>query len=535
MKVCKVVVNSVSHDARVLKEAEAIRESGCDVVIIGIQDANNNTPIQILENGVVIRRVAWQAQAFKPFIIELIGKSTLAFIAATVLIIMFTYVIKVQLPWILTLKPALRVDHVIQFIGSLLVLSFPSYFGYQQLKLYLQKRKSYRILKKREEDELLKYEAIFDAYNENFNQSITISASSQENSTSRASKGSKKRKNSLRTKLPRPLLESYFKAIAPTQIRKWKVIFAREICIYKILKHEKPDVVHAHDLSALPVAVKYTKKRGVKLVFDAHEIYDHLAQSEDDTAKLNSRLLKKYEGSVYRFITINDSIARYYRNNYHLLPSALVIKNAAKPAELIDYDGRLHQAAGLSRDKKIIIYQGGYAPKRGLIQLLMAAEYLNPEWSLVYMGWGTLEDELHRVADALLLKNPALSEKIRFVPKVKQEELPYWTSGATIGAIPYENTGLNHWYCNPNKLWEYPNSGVPIIASPFPEMSEIISAYELGWYLPDPLNPKVIAEVINELTEEQIATASLHCRKFIEIDNWDVYAGRLKTLYGEMQ
>ena len=59
MKVCKVVINSVSHDARVLKEAEAVREAGFDVVIVGIQDANNNIPIQVLDNGVVIRRVAW--------------------------------------------------------------------------------------------------------------------------------------------------------------------------------------------------------------------------------------------------------------------------------------------------------------------------------------------------------------------------------------------------------------------------------------------------------------------------------------------
>ena len=62
-KVCKVVFNSVSHDARVLKEAKAVKESGFDVTIIGIQDANNNTPIEITENGIVIRRAAWISRA----------------------------------------------------------------------------------------------------------------------------------------------------------------------------------------------------------------------------------------------------------------------------------------------------------------------------------------------------------------------------------------------------------------------------------------------------------------------------------------
>ncbi len=313
------------------------------------------------------------------------------------------------------------------------------------------------------------------------------------------------------------------------------MIFAREYCIRRMLKEETPSIVHAHDLTALPLASKYAKKEGVRLIFDAHEIYDHLAQTDDEMAELNSLLLDKYAPSVDRFITINQSIANYYRTNYPKLPRAIVVKNAAKPAEPISYDGRLHEAAGLHRDRKIVIYQGGYAAKRGLIQLLMAGEYLNPEWSLVYMGWGSLEDELHRVADALILKNPAIAEKIRFVPKVKQDELPYWTAGATIGAILYENTGLNHWFCNPNKLWEYPNAGVPIIASPFPEMSSIIDKYELGWYLPDPLNPKAIAEVINQLTEDQIRAASDNCFRFMKEDNWDVYAKRLKVLYGEIQ
>ena len=415
-------------------------------------------------------------------------------------------------------------------------------------------------MKKREEDELLKYERVFAAYKgraampasgwlpagESHERPDELAAAervehvlgSAEEERSRRGSAKTKRKekeDSLAIQLPRPLMRGVAKALAPEQMKRWKVIFARERCIRRVLVEEAPGIVHAHDLTALPVAVRYAEKARVKLVFDAHEIYDHLAQAEDDMGELNSLLLKKYGGAVHRFVTINDSIARYYRNNYPSLPPAVVVKNAAKPADAVAYDGRLHAAAGLPPDRRIVIYQGGYAPKRGLIQLLMSAEYLDDDWTLVYMGWGRLEDELLRVADALKLKNSSLTEKIRFVPRVKQDELPYWTAGATLGAIPYENSGLNHWFCNPNKLWEYPNAGVPIIASPFPEMSAIIDTYELGWYLPDPLNPKAIAEVINSLTDEQLAAASANCLRFMELDNWGVYAQRLKALYGEMR
>jgi len=546
MKVCKVVINSVSHDARVLKEAEAVREAGFEVVIVGIQDANNNVPIQILDNGVVIRRVAWQAEAFRPFFTELVGKILLAIVAVAAAIRLGVYLLNTEWPAIALFRQWLTVERAIQILVAVAALCGLSFLGYRLWQDYARKRKSHLALKKREEDELLKYDAIFAAYRALEMQPVadlsiarpaeprpaavpaTPAAARREGRGKKATAG-------LASRLPRPLMRGLAKALAPDQMKRWKVIFARERCIQKVLEQEQPSIVHAHDLTALPVAAKYAGETGIKLVFDAHEIYDHLAQAEDDMAELNSLLLKKYAGSVDRFVTINDSIARYYRNNYPSLPAAVVVKNAAKASEPVEYDGRLHEMAGLPRDRRIVIYQGGYAAKRGLIQLLMSAEYLNPEWSLVYMGWGRLEDELLRVADALFLKNSALVEKIRFIPKVKQDELPYWTAGATIGAIPYENTGLNHWFCNPNKLWEYPNAGVPIIASPFPEMSAIINNYELGWYLPDPLNPKVIAEVINGLTDEQLATASANCRKFMESDNWDVYARRLKKLYGELQ
>ena len=151
------------------------------------------------------------------------------------------------------------------------------------------------------------------------------------------------------------------------------------------------------------------------------------------------------------------------------------------------------------------------------------------------MGWGKLEEELRRVADSLKMKTPDLDFRIRFVPKVKQTELPYWTAGASLGAIPYENTGLNHWYCNPNKLWEYPNAGVPIIASPFPELRKIIEDNQIGWLLPDPLSPREIAAAINKLTEEELQVAANNCISFIQRDNWQVYANRLKTAYAGLK
>src|SRR5690606_35834587 len=68
--------------------------------------------------------------------------------------------------------------------------------------------------------------------------------------------------------------------------------------------------------------------------------------------------------------------------------------------------------------------------------------------------------------DVVIKTDFEFTPKIKIIDPVPQEELLLWTQGATVGAIPYPITCLNHWGCAPNKLWEYPGAGVPIIATP---------------------------------------------------------------------
>src|SRR5690606_10664221 len=159
-----------------------------------------------------------------------------------------------------------------------------------------------------------------------------------------------------------------------------------------------------------------------------------------------------------------DSIAAWYAEKYPKLAPAVVVMNATEKAPPFDYDGRLHRAAGLPDGARILLYQGGYASKRGLDYLVRSAEHLPADWTLVMMGWGTLEAHRRGVAAEIEVRTLGQrSPPVRFVPPAPQTELPLWTAGGTIGVIPYENVGLNHWFCTPNKLWEYPNAGVPVL------------------------------------------------------------------------
>jgi glycosyltransferase involved in cell wall biosynthesis len=297
-----------------------------------------------------------------------------------------------------------------------------------------------------------------------------------------------------------------------------------------------PDVVHCHDVFTLPIGVYLKVRTGCRLVYDAHEIYEEVAQA-DATDRGRCRGLHTRLGRfVDRFITINDSIADWYAKSYPRLPKAVVIMNAARPTELPPYDERLHNSADLPQDARILLYQGGYSTHRGLEVLVESAMFLPERWFLVMMGWGKREEELRGIAERVNAETMARRAEavVRFIPPAPQEELALWTAGATIGVIPYENTGLNHWFCTPNKLWEYPIAGVPVLVSPFPEMSRMIEAYGHGWLLPADPSPEAIGNAVRSLADSDIAAAKRNASRFVADNHWGVFESRLVAMYADL-
>jgi glycosyltransferase involved in cell wall biosynthesis len=290
----------------------------------------------------------------------------------------------------------------------------------------------------------------------------------------------------------------------------------------------KPDVIHAHDCTALPTGVLVKKALNIPLVYDAHEIYEAAASRRAGITDYFTRLHRRYVGEVDRFITINQSIALFYRYAYPQLPPAVIIRNATRRSVGVAYDGRLHDAASLPPAQKILLYQGGYTKARGLPLLVEAARHLPSNWTLVMMGWGPLDAELRAIA--------AGSPKVVFIPAAPREALELWTAGGTVGIVPYENTVLNHWFCSPNKLWEYPVAGVPLFVQPFPELQKVIDEFGCGWLLPEDMSPRAVAALIASLSDDALDKARAGCRAFIDADSWEAaYATRLIDLYAGLE
>lgn len=472
-RIAAIVLNSVSHDARVLKEADTLSAAGYEVSIFGIQDNRCNEAEMTRESGVRIVLCDWQRPTYQIY-------SWLILVVGVVISSLTLLAVITQLDHIHAYlsSPQAILHAGILLSAGLAYLFFAESRRYMLIVKRMPGTEAGRPVRQHFLDLLLK----------------------------------------LRTTIRQKASNQVSKAVRRRQI-------------LRMLRRFGPDAVHCHDLHTVPIGYAYAKRSGCKLVYDSHEIFEELSLIPWWKKRQHEFVQRRYSPRVDAFITINESIAEYLNTKYPHLPRAVIVKNAARlPDRPLRYDGRLHRAAGVGLDRKILLYQGGFAPHRGLMPLVNAAPHLPDDWCLVMMGWGNYEDTLRSLAESI---DPG-GRRVRFVPPAPNPELADWTCGATLGAIPYENVCLNHWFCTPNKLWEYPVAGVPILASPFPELKKTIERYRIGVLLDDPPTPKNIAETVASLRESELEAMRVHCRSFVATDNWAVYERRLVRLYNEL-
>lgn len=490
-RVVSVVLNEVLKDARVLKEAKSLLNAGYDVEIFGISPIDRDA--QRLHDGVLITLISIK-QAAETALRRSARKIAKPLFALAAFMFLGGLIVAIALEWLLGLKYAVAAYLIGVAVIGLYVLRRRAAIRGQLIAFIKRLEGILWPIRHLEPD----------------------------------------------AKAPAPgsvwLLKHRVRSpVAHTQ-REWveRIEAYAETMAESIAKRCKSiDILHCHDATTLRVGEILKKKwPHIRVVYDTHELFSAVVGSELFKARWLYQLEQRADGFVDAVITVNDSIAGMLERYHPRLPKPVVVCNATpRPEPGLAGDGRLHKAAKLSRSTKILLFQGGFAKYRGLELLTQAAAMLPEGWALVYMGWGALKADLEKLAT---LVDPE-GKHIRFVPPVSQAELAQWTADATIGVILYEPHSLNHVFCSPNKLWEYPRSGVPVLVSDAPEMVQRIQQHGYGWVMPkEGTSPIRVARFVESLSDKQIAAAKARCAPFLEVDNWSVYEARLLEVYARL-
>lgn len=289
----------------------------------------------------------------------------------------------------------------------------------------------------------------------------------------------------------------------------------------------KPDAVHAHDVNVLPTAWLGARIARVPLVYDAHEISTH-REGYKAVRGVVGWLEKKIMPTAAGTITTTDARAKFFARAYRI-PRPLVLQNRPRLAR-VTRSNRIREELGLTQAWPIVLYQGGLQTGRGLPRLVQAAAQV-PGAYFVFIGGGRQAAELHALTETL-----GLHERVRFIPTVPLADLPSYTASADIGVQPIENTCLNHFTTDSNKLFEYVVAGLPVVASRLPEIRKVVERYDLG-LLVTPGDTGSLVDALRRL----VADAGLRARHAQNAAlaaaqhlNWEAQEAALIGLYGRV-
>lgn len=234
----------------------------------------------------------------------------------------------------------------------------------------------------------------------------------------------------------------------------------------------KPDIVHCHDTLVLPLGVIVKLFCGSKLVYDAHE----LESDRNGISRIQGKLTLWVEILSWSFvdalIVVSPSIQTWYFNNVGPKYSVVILNTPLFNVDhFVDKD-YLHNHFCIPSNCLIFIYIGILGRGRGIDLLIDAFSSPEIESHVVFLGFGEFSDRLSKLGEV----NP----KVHLHKSVPHAQVVPIAMSANFGLCLIENFSLSDFLCLPNKLFEYCFSGIPVLASNFPDIKDFVVNHGLG-------------------------------------------------------
>lgn len=291
----------------------------------------------------------------------------------------------------------------------------------------------------------------------------------------------------------------------PYKSHRMKLLFEKgpmfyatfNIRLFIFLLFHRCDCLLSNDLDTLLPNFWISKLKRIPLIYDSHEYFTEVPElvSRPKVQRVWKRIEEYVVPKLPEMITVNQSIADLFHEKYgikvHIIRNIPMRKMLPAPAS--------RQEVGLDPNKHILVLQGsGINIHRGSEELLDAMQYLD-DCQLVIIGGG---DVLPILKEKVAANH--WDDRVKFFPRMPYQQMMAITQLAELGFTLDKDTNLNYRFSLPNKLFDYIQAGVPIIASHLTEIERIITDYNIGTFI-DNHEPKTIAVTIqNALNDEKI-------------------------------
>ena len=294
----------------------------------------------------------------------------------------------------------------------------------------------------------------------------------------------------------------------PYASRRMRLLFEKgplfyaeyNIRLFFFLLFHKANLLLSNDLDTSLPNFFVSKLKGIKMIYDSHEYFTETPELVDRPRV--QKVWKRIEGYVVprlkEMITVCDSIADLFHEKYGIV--CHVVRNIPPRASLPQKGER--NALDLPDDKHLLVLQGsGINIQRGAEELVEAMQYLE-DCFLMVIGGGDVLPTLKQMTSDLRLE-----DRVRFFPRMPYQQMMVYTQLAELGFVLDKDTNLNYRFCLPNKLFDFIQAGVPVVASNLVEVGKIIKKYDIGLFIPDH-DPKSIAATIRSGLDDDTQRAA---------------------------
>lgn len=290
----------------------------------------------------------------------------------------------------------------------------------------------------------------------------------------------------------------------PYQTKRFKLGFESgplfyafyNIRLFFFLLFSKADILVTNDLDTLLPNFIISRLKKSVLFYDSHEYFTEVPEL---VARPH---IRNFWLSIEKFVfpklknvfTVNESIASIYTEKYKVPVS--VVRNL--PFRSVSkFSSVTRDGLGLPIDKKIFLFQGaGINIDRGAEEAIEAIAKTENA-ALLFIGGGDVLSQLKEKVKAM-----KIADKVFFLPKQPMEILYQYTSLADFGLTLDKDTNLNYRFSLPNKLFDYIQAGLPVLASDLPEVRKIIDQYKIGKIAPSTSVTDIVATMKQMISDD---------------------------------
>ncbi len=307
----------------------------------------------------------------------------------------------------------------------------------------------------------------------------------------------------------------------------------------RLIRREKVDVIHVHDLPLAPLAVILGRFFRLPVVYDMHENYpaamavwrkrlkgwERLVKDPRPAEKLNQFVLRRADCIIV--------VVEEQRQN--------LIEQGVPPEKIIvvGNTAEVEEFLGLAVDEKIvekyrqketILYIGSFGVDRGLETAIKAMKTVAeriPDALLLLVGSGKNGGDLRRLA-----AKENVEQWVEFVDWVPFSQVPSYMIASRIGIIPQPANAANNTTL-PHKLFQYMLLKRPVLVSDAAPLKRVVEECRCGLVFRSD-NEADFARAAVELLRSAEPFGENGYRKVIEKYNWRETAKTLTAFYQQI-